>query len=290
MSTHAPAIEAVEERPAATGTLRLRAQRRADGRTVAAGQYSSGALRVLRPHYPDDSGQAVITVVNPGGGYLGADRYEMTYDGDPHSAVLLTTQSATKIYRTPQGPASQYQRIKLSADALLESVPDQLIAYRDAHFIQRTDVELDPQASYFAAEIVTPGWSPDSKQFTYGEVRLQNRIRCGGVPLLWDNLVLRPDTADPLGLGWLEGRTHCASVVAAGPGVDRNCLDLIRDCADAFTDVHVGVSLLHAPALVLRALGNDTGTLNELVTQVGALLRAEAWPSDAPARWDLRKY
>lgn len=288
----AASLPAAPEEPehATTGLLRLRTARRADRRTVAAEQFSSGALRILRPHYPDSSGQALITVVNPGGGFLGADRYEMEYDGGPGSSALLTTQSATKIYRTPQGPASQHHRIRLSAGALLESVPDQLIAFRDAQFVQRTTIDLDPQACYFGAEVVTPGWSPDAEPFAYREVRLHTVIRRGGTPLLWDNLVLRPSTTDPLGLGWLEGRTHCASIVAAGPGVDRHCLDLVRERASGFDETHVGVSLLNGPGLVLRALGNDTGRLTELIRQVGAVLRTHAWPDARPDPWDLRKY
>lgn len=290
--TSGPAVGQIaqEAEPSWTGRLQLRTVRRADGRTVAAEQFSSGALRVLRPHYPDGSGQALITVVNPGGGFLGADRYVIEYDGGPGSSALLTTQSATKVYRTPQGPARQHQKIRLAAGALLESVPDQLIAYRDAEFVQRTDVDLHPEACYFAAEVVTPGWSPDAEPFTYQEVRLQTIIRCGGTPLLWDNLVLRPSTTNPRDLGWLEGRSHCASVIAAGPGVDRRCLDLLRELADAFDGVHVGASLLSRPGLVLRALGQDTGTLTELIRQVGTVIRAEAWPGTAPKTWDLRKY
>ncbi|MFN3925244.1 MAG: urease accessory protein UreD, partial [Pseudarthrobacter sp.] len=37
------------------------------GRSVAAHQFHRGALRVLRPHYLDDSGQVCYVVVNPGG-------------------------------------------------------------------------------------------------------------------------------------------------------------------------------------------------------------------------------
>lgn len=289
-SSSATAQITQEADPSLTGRLQLRTARRADGRTVAAEQFSSGALRVLRPHYQDASGQALITVVNPGGGFLGADRYVVEYDGGPGSSALLTTQSATKIYRTPQGPARQHTKVRLAAGALLESVPDQLIAYRDAQFVQRTDVDLHPEACYFAAEVITPGWSPDAEPFTYQEVRLHTIIRCGGTPLLWDNLVLRPGTTDPRDLGWLEGRSHCASVVVAGPGVDRRCLDLIRELVDGFAGVRVGASLLSRPGLVLRALGQDTGTLTELIRQVGTVIRAEAWPGNAPSSWDLRKY
>ncbi|MBA4103208.1 MAG: urease accessory protein, partial [Arthrobacter sp.] len=48
------------------GRLELRVAVRGQ-RSVAAHQYHQGALRVLRPHYLDDSGQVCYVVVNPGG-------------------------------------------------------------------------------------------------------------------------------------------------------------------------------------------------------------------------------
>ncbi len=47
----------------------------ARGRSIASQQFHEGALRVLRPHYLDDSGQVCYVLVNPGGAYLGADLF-----------------------------------------------------------------------------------------------------------------------------------------------------------------------------------------------------------------------
>lgn len=270
-----------------TGTLRLRVERAGSGRSIAAEQFHAGALRVLRPHYPDGSGQAVFTMVNPGGGFLGNDSYEVEYDGGAGSSVLLTTQSATKVYRTPQGPARQAQRFRLAPGARLEYVPDQLIAYADAEYAQVTDVELAAGASYLAAEIVTPGWSPRGEAFRYREVRLLTRVYLAGKLLLWDNLVLRPDAANPGGLGMLDGHSHCASLVAVHPGMGREQLELVRAAAAQVPDVQVGCSLLEGPGLVLRALGDSSGQLAGLVAAVGSCLRAV---QTGQGPWDLRKY
>src|SRR5690349_18112916 len=56
------------------GRLELAIEARS-GRSVAVHQYHQGALRVMRPHYLDDSGQVCYVVVNPGGAYLGADLF-----------------------------------------------------------------------------------------------------------------------------------------------------------------------------------------------------------------------
>lgn len=271
----------------ATGALRLQVERSGSGRSVATGQFHSGALRVLRPHHPDSSGQAVFTIINPGGGYLGDDLYEVGYDGGPDSSALLTTQSATKVYRTPQGPARQHQRFALAPGARLEYVPDQLIAYEDARYRQTTDVELAAGSSFFTAEIVTPGWSETGEPFRYQEVRLFTRLWLESRLLLWDNLVLRPGTADPTGMGWFDGRTHLLSLAAVDPGVGTETLVAIRDTISGFPDLHAGCALLRGPGLVVRALGDSSGGLADLAAAIGARLRAE---QTGQGPWDLRKY
>ena len=59
-----------------TGELRLDVENRR-GKTVAKNVYFQGALKVMRPIYHDDSGQVCYYILNPGGGYLDGDRYQM---------------------------------------------------------------------------------------------------------------------------------------------------------------------------------------------------------------------
>ncbi|WP_153007951.1 urease accessory protein UreD [Kocuria rhizophila] len=158
------------------GQLRLSVAER-NGRSYAARQFHEGALRVLRPHYLDRSGQVTYTVVNPGGAYLGADAYLLDVAVERDASLVLTTQSATKVYRTPQGPATQDMTVRLGPGSCLEHVPDQLIVYRGGSYLQRTRVDMDPAASLLLAEIVTPGWSPSGASFAYDELRMRTEVR-----------------------------------------------------------------------------------------------------------------
>ncbi len=116
---------------------------------MAAHQFHQGALRVLRPHYLDESGQVCYVVVNPGGAYLGADLYVIDVEVGDGATLLLTTQSATKIYRTPGSFAEQRMTLRLGEGAQLELAPDQLIAYREASYRQNTHITR--------AAVVEPG-------------------------------------------------------------------------------------------------------------------------------------
>ena len=127
----------------------------------------------MRPHYLDGSGQVCYVLVNPGGAYLGADLYVIDVEVADGAKLLLATQSATKIYRTPGSFAEQRMRLRLGEGARLELAPDQVIAYREASYRQNTCATVRPSSSLIMAEIVTPGWSPDGAAFRYEELRLR---------------------------------------------------------------------------------------------------------------------
>lgn len=287
-----PPSSATAHRPV-RGRLELVLSERG-GRTVARSQFHQGALRVLRPHYLDDSGQVCYVVVNPGGAYLGADLFVLNVDVEAGADLLLTTQSATKVYRTPGAFAEQRMDLRLGEGARLELMPDQLIAYREASYRQSTRVTLRPSSTLVMAEVVTPGWSPDGAAFRYEQVRLRNEIRVedGGSSelLALDNLLIRPPSGDVTGLGFMEGYSHLGSLVVVNARVDQALADELHALA-AEHDALAGVSLTRPAAgttgLVLRALSNTTGELNRLLADCTNFLR-ERWHGQGPL--NLRKH
>jgi urease accessory protein len=291
-TTAAPEVELVEtETP--MGELALRVAVRGY-RSVAAHQYHRGALRILRPHYLDDSGQVCYVVVNPGGAYLGADLYVIDVEVGDGAKLLLTTQSATKIYRTPGSFAEQRMCLRLGEGAQLELAPDQLIAYREASYRQNTRITVRPSSSLVMAEVVTPGWSPDGASFRYEELRLRNEIQVetpGGTGLLaLDNLLIRPPLNDVTGMGFMEGYSHLGSLVVVDARVEQALADEFHALTaghDACTGVSLTASVGGTTGLVLRSLSNSTEELNRLLGACTALLR-ERWYGQSPL--NLRKY
>lgn len=261
---------------------------------MAAHQYHQGALRVLRPHYLDDSGQVCYVVVNPGGAYLGADLFVLDIEVQDGADLLLTTQSATKVYRTPGSYAEQRMAVRLGEGARLELMPDQLIAYREASYRQHTHITVRPSSSLVMAEVVTPGWSPDGAAFRYQEVRLRTSIRVEGPDgtrlLALDNLLIRPPAGDVTGLGFMEGFSHVGSLLVVDPRVDQALADDLHALAQD-QDARTGISLTRTASgttgLVLRALSNSTGELNNLLAACTSVLR-KRWHGQEPL--NLRKH
>ncbi|ALU38554.1 urease accessory protein UreD [Kocuria flava] len=275
---------------APTGRLELILAPRGE-RTVAVHQFHTGALRVLRPHHLDGSGQPCFVVVNPGGGYLGGDHYELDVAVEAAGTALVTTQSATKVYRTPVAPARQDVRFTLGPDAVLEYLPDQLIAYANADYVQHTMVKMDPTACFMAGEVVTPGWAPDGTSFRYRSVVLRTEVVMGGHTVVLDNLRLRPGEDAVAELGFLEGHSHLGSLLVVDPRADRGLIERVHTrlttAESRMPGLRCGVSPLPVPGLIVRALGPGSDELTELLHDISALLRSE-WTGQP--RVDLRKY
>lgn len=275
------------------GVLELVISERGE-RSIASRQFHQGALRVLRPHYLDDSGQVCYVVVNPGGAYLGADLFVLDIDVQDGADLVLTTQSATKVYRTPGSFAEQRMAVRLGEEARLELMPDQLIAYREASYRQRTHVTVRPSSCLVMAEVVTPGWSPDGAAFRYEEVRLRNEILVqtddATHVLALDNLLIRPPSGNVTGLGFMEGFSHLGSLIVVDTRVNQALADelhLLAAAHDAMTGISLTRTVAGTTGLVLRALSNSTGELNRLLAACADVLRGR-WYGQEPL--NLRKH
>lgn len=261
---------------------------------MATQQYHRGALRILRPHYLDESGQVCYVLVNPGGAYLGADLFVIDVEVADGAGLLLATQSATKIYRTPGSFAEQRMRLRLGEGARLELAPDQLIAYREASYRQNTHVTVRPSSSLIMAEIVTPGWSPDGASFRYEELRLRTEIRvesgeAAGL-LVLDNVLLRPSLADVTGMAFMEGYSHLGSLIVVDPRVDQELADELHGITagyGAHTGISLTASMLGTAGLVMRSLSNSTEELRRVAGAATTLLRKRWYGQE---QLDLRKY
>ncbi|SIS54017.1 urease accessory protein [Corynebacterium appendicis CIP 107643] len=247
------------------------------GRSIARRQYHAGALKIIRPHYLDDTGQVYYTIVNPGGGYVGGDGYYQRFALEPGASAVITDQSATKVYRTPGGHVYQRMAFEVEAGGVLEYVPDQLILYRDADFRQDTVVKLAKDASFFMSEIVTPGWSPDKSIFGYEHMHLRTQVEIDGELALVDNLRIDPSsTVHPVSsMGFMGSYTHVASAICFDPQITDATLDAVRDALPSDNGAESSITATDEPGFVLRAVGNRTEDLMATVLAAVNTVRSQ---------------
>lgn len=270
-----------------TGELSLDLEER-KGKTVAKNVFFQGAFKVMRPIYHDDSGKVCYYLLNPGGGYLDGDRYRMKIVANEDTKVTLTTQSATKVYKTPKGHAYQETDIELKQGSYLEFLPDPLIAYENARYRQRNTIHMETGSVFLYTDILTPGWSASGKRFSYHTVQLINEIYVEGNLAVFDHIKLSPGDHNISGLGFMEGYSHIGSMIVVGEQTTGELLDeLYEAILSQGADVKFGLSELVVPGLSIRILGNSTQVIERILFACRGLIH-ERWFGTTTN--SLRKY
>ena len=137
------------------GALSLRFERRGPATVVAGCRYTL-PLQVLAPVALDDPA-AVVSILNPTGGLVGGDRLSIHVHAAAGAHAVLTTPSATRVYRTEGEPTVQSVRLSVGPRAVVEWVPDHTIPFAGSALRQSIDVDLDETAGLILVDAFSAG-------------------------------------------------------------------------------------------------------------------------------------
>jgi urease accessory protein len=199
--------------PGKVGELELSLARR-NGTTCVERQYQRAPLHTYRPIHLDTNlpEMAFVFVQQFGDGFVDGDRCRIEIDCGPDTAVHVTTQAATNLYRAERNFASQLVELRADRRAILEYLPDPVVPFRGSRFFQRTRVTADADSTVIMAEQLLPGRVARGEIHAYDLYRAETEARRpDGTLLFADTLRLSPkDGEEPRSLALLG----CSDVVA----------------------------------------------------------------------------
>ncbi len=140
------------------GVLRLEFAARG-GVTEIADRYQQAPLHVQKVLHPLSSrpGMAWVYVLTVTGGIVQGDRFHTEIVARDGAQAHITTPTATKIYRAPAAPASHHLSIRAGAGTYVEYLPEPVIPFRHAHFLEEVTLTVHPTATLVYGSILTPG-------------------------------------------------------------------------------------------------------------------------------------
>lgn len=251
------------------GHLELKAARRADGRTVIAAQSFRAPYHVSKPYWDADAGTLLVQVVNPTAGILEGDSLESVIAVEAGASLLVTTPSASRVFKMQNGAAECLQHFTVAKGAWLEVMPEPLVPHRGSRYRQRTRVDVEAGGALFFADLLLPGRVAYGEAWEWERLQLETEVR------LDRELVLR-ERFDQ------SGAELKALAMASGFG-ERACFGnavLIaendaRDVAwkTAVTALHnrdcwVGVSALRRGGWSLKIVASDGMKLRETLRAI----------------------
>jgi urease accessory protein len=270
------------------GLLELRLSRDPEGRSALVARRQRFPLRTTMPFYLDRGApdMAFIYVQNPTGGVFAGDRLLTHVTAEPGVRMHLTTQSATKLYRSDHGEARHEMRFDLAPGAYVENIPDPLIPHAGARYRQRTRVELAEGATLVTAEIIAPGRRARGERFDYELVELATEVRRNGRELCAERLRLEPARARPDRPGLLGEADYLVSLLVLAPESDAaslaGAIDAVlageRDIRGAAGELPRGAGTL------ARMLAPDATSAHRSLSRVWATVRLTLTGLPLPAR------
>ena len=266
-----PALDAT--RVGHDGALRLSLERRSTSTVVARCGYTL-PLQVLAPLALDDPA-AVVSILNPTGGLVGGDRLTIDVDAGAGAHAVLTTPSATRVYRTDGDPTTQTVRLRLGPRAVVEWVPDQTIPFAGSAYRQAIDVEMDETAGLILVDAFSAGRIARGEAWRFALLESAVAVRDARGWRLRDRFVLRPPSAPGQpqwdGLGLTESHAYIASIAVIGRfDVERLAAQIARGAAGA----PVAVARLPRGGALVRCLAADAPALAQTIEVVWAAARA----------------
>jgi urease accessory protein len=238
------------------GGLSLHFERRGATTVVAACRYTV-PLQVLAPVALDDPA-AVVSVLNPTGGLVGGDRLSIDVHAAAGAHAVLTTPSATRVYRCQGEPTVQTVRLAIGPRAVVEWVPDHTIPFAGSALRQAIDVELGEGAGLILVDAFSAGRIALGEAWQFTLLDSTVSVRDPGGWLLHDRFVLRgrDGASGPAldGLGLAESHPYFASITVAGTlERDRFVAD-VADLARRAEGARLGAAILPRGGVLVRCL------------------------------------
>lgn len=235
---------------------------RVGSRSVVTRAYATSPLRLLTPanHGP----AAWIYTSSYGGGFVDGDHLDIDVDVQRGAAAFLSTQSATKVYRSPTGTRSTL-RADVGEDALLVLAPDPVVCFANARYRQEQRFSIASSAGLVVVDTVVSGRHAAGERWAFLEYRSLIEITIGGRMAVHDPVALRAADGD---LAQRLGRFDVlATVVLAGAALRAEAAQLLERVASQAMERRAELILAASP------LGPD-----------GCILRLGATSTEQTAR------
>jgi urease accessory protein len=150
----------------------------------------AGPLRVLCPRAAGNAAWLVTSSL--GGGLVDGDHVAFDVAVDAGATAVITTQASTKVYK---GVSSQRTRVRVHGDGVAIVVPDPVVPFRDASFVQSTNVVLDADSTLVLCDVLTAGRVAFGERWSATELDALLSIERAGIELLHDRVLLGADAA-----------------------------------------------------------------------------------------------
>jgi urease accessory protein len=182
-------------------------------------------LRLLTP--ANHGSASWVYTSSYGGGFVDGDRLDLEVEVTRGAAAYLSTQAATKVYRSPSGTHATLQA-RVDEDALFILAPDPVVCFAGARYRQEQRFAIAPGAGLVVLDAIVSGRHAAGERWAFLEYQSLIELSIGGRMAIHDPIALR--AADGNLAGRLGRFEVLATVVIAGTLLRDETVDVLAAC------------------------------------------------------------
>ena len=259
----------LDEKP--NGQISIVFRRNAEGKTYMARQYHKIPLQLLKAHYYDVDGTAIVYSLNPAGGILQHDRLLTEIESEAGSDAIFTTPGNNKYYRMDDDCAKVWNRLYVHSGGVLEYLPEHNVPFAESTVYQENEFYVEKGAVLFAADMVTPGRVASGERFDYNRYSSRTRIYIDGELALYDNCCLEPAKENLERTGLLDGYQSSGSLYVYADGMNPELKNEVSRLSRE--EVRLAAGNVRPDLMVIRFLGDGIIEMRETMQNVWDVCR-----------------
>ena len=251
-----------------------------------------GPLRVLKALYPEGDRVCHHVLVHPPSGLVGGDELHIRLNVQTGAHALITTPGATRFYGSAGLTARQLVHAHVAANATLEWLPLEALAYNRCQAINQAVFHLASGSRLIAWDVTALGLPHADLPFVEGQ--FQQHLEIAGT-WLERGLIDASDHRllhSPLGL---NGHTCLSTLVfAQGDAMDDALREQVLALARQLCEAHPlrlqsGVSSPDERVVVVRVLSEQVESAMALLRSIWLQWRLHCWqlPAVMPRIWSM---
>jgi urease accessory protein len=245
--------------------------------------YQQSPTRVLFPRI--ENGRSLEAVlVNTSGGIAGGDRLRSSFTALSGASLTVTTQTAERIYRAIDTPATIVTNLNVGDAAKLAWLPQETIVFNRARIVRRTEIEISSGAEFLALESLVLGRTAHGEKISEGSIIESWLVRKDGRLVWGDTLRLTDEVLSNLSRKALfSDSIAIATLLYSGADLEKP-VQLVRNLS-ASCDCRCGATIIGGIAVGRFAASSSAElktTLRYLLKEFGREIRG---PFQMPKMW-----
>ncbi len=236
-------------------------------------------LLIQKAMYPDanNPSTAHVYIMSSACGILQGDKLKIDIKASENSKGYITTQSATKIYKTENQMPSQIINILVEKDSFLEFLPKQIIPHKSAEFYQRVNIKIDQSSTLVYSENISCGRIAHGEEFDFKSLIFRtNAVNEKDEVLFSDALNIEPEERKNVFENLFGKKKIFSTIYIISKILDNEKIDSKINFLLKKEQIIGGVSQLpNNSGIIIRILSDSIDEIEKITLKISEIVKAK---------------